>query len=179
MLKSLTQHNATLMKERKALEEKAKLAENPLKVNKPDSSAVLNESRLKEVHTQINKLLTNNSALESQNSQLHSKIKELQTANNHLNSKIKELDHKISQLQTRNDALTSAVEELSTKRMEDALKIRSVEEKCIKANKQTAQLTQKLESFAIREGELQVRYEETRMKLRCFEKLVQSGKLVA
>ena len=149
MIKSVSQQNATLLKEKKELEEKAKQGENPQNARKQDQAISLNESRLKDVHVQINKLLANNSALESQNAQLDVKVKELQALNIHLTSIIKDTETKIQQLQSRNESLANAVEGMSTKRMEDALKIMSAEEKSIKANKQLAQLTQKLEAFAM------------------------------
>jgi phage shock protein A len=178
MLKTVAQHNATLLKEKRALEEKLKSTKDTQQTNPRLSDSNLNESRMKDIHVQIDKLISNNKMLESQIEELQSKINELQSTNAQLIANSKTFDNTIAQLESKNDTMTNAVEEISTKRMEEALRTRATEERLIRANKQIAQLTQKLETFAVREGELQVMYEDTRMKLRCYEKIVQSGKLI-
>ena len=140
----------------------------------------------------MNNLNAQNQFLRSENLVLESKITSLKnellwTKNSQKNASvdtaledsIKVLQVEITELKKQNDILNGDLQELTAKRMEDASKVRSIEEKYIRANKQLTHLTQKLEGCALREGELQIQYEDVRMKLRCFERLVESGKLIA
>ena len=85
----------------------------------------------------------------------------------------------LEQLKNLNSSLTNDVDELTQKRIREANYVKELEARVCQSNKQITQLAQKLESCAKRESELQIRYEEVRMKLRCYEKLIQDGKISA